>query len=159
MITNILFFLWVGFILLLLSMIVRKMLCRSFIYPFKDYDKTDVPYITVDIQGHELNFLVDTGCGVSVISKYVLERLSYQSSNRTVNLVALTPDSLNSNMVTIPLTVNGKRIEEDFVLYDNPDFGNFKQLYGIELHGILGNEFLEKTGCQIDYKNHVVVVQ
>ena len=72
--------------------------------------------------------------------------------------MALTPDTLNGGMVTIPLTIKGKVITEDFVVYDKQDIANFQVLYGIVLHGILGNEFLEKTGCHVDYKNHVVVI-
>ena len=158
MIINILVFLWIVFIILLLSIIAKKMFNRSYVVPFQDYGKVDVPYITIDVQGTPFNFLVDTGCGVSIISKYFLDGINYSESKRKVDLMALTPDTLNGGMVTIPLTIKGKVITEDFVVYDKQDIANFQAHYGITIHGILGNEFLEKTGCKIDYKNHKVIV-
>lgn len=158
MIANILLFLWLVFILFLLSSIAKKMLNRSYIVPFQDYDKTDIPYITLEIQGMSCNFLVDTGCGVSIILKSVLSQIEYAESARKVQLEALTSDSLHAGMVTIPISVNGKQIEEDFVIYDKEDIANFQAHYNITIHGILGNEFLDKTGCQIDYKNHIVII-
>ena len=158
MIENILIFLWGLFLILILSVPFRKMFGHSYIYYFQDFDKTDIPYITMDVQGMLLNFLVDTGCGVSIITKSVLDNISYEDSVRQVQLEALTSDSLHSGMVTIPITVNGKQLEEDFVLYDKDDIANFQAHYGITIHGILGNEFLNKTGCHIDYKKHTVTI-
>ena len=143
---------------MLLTAIIRKTVNKSFILPFQNYDVTDIPYITLEIQGFLLNFLVDTGCGVSIILKDVLENIDYSESSRKVQLEALTSDSLHADMVTIPITVNSKHIVEDFVVYDKQDIANFSVHYGITIHGILGNEFLDKTGCQIDYKNHIVVI-
>ena len=158
MITNIIFILWFVFIIMLLSAIARKLVNKSCILPFQNYDDTDIPYITLEIQGFQLNFLVDTGCGVSIILNSVLQNIEYTESSRKVQLEALTSDSLHAGMVTIPININGKHIEEDFVLYDKQDIANFNVHYGITIHGILGNEFLDKTGCQIDYKNHIVVI-
>ena len=143
---------------MLLTAILRKTVNKSYILPFQNYDVTDIPYITLEIQGFLLNFLVDTGCGVSIILKDVLENIDYSESSRKVQLEALTSDSLHAGMVTIPINVNSKHIVEDFVVYDKQDIANFSVHYGITIHGILGNEFLDKTGCQIDYKNHIVVI-
>ena len=158
MISNILFILWFAFILLLLSSIARKALHCSSICPFINYGTTDIPYISLSIQGFELNFIIDTGCGVSIIRKDMLSNLDYADSSRKVQLSALTSDSLHADMVTIPIMTNSRQVEEDFVVYDQEDIANFQALYGITIHGILGNEFLERTGCQIDYKNHIVVI-
>ena len=155
---NILVFLWIVFILLLLSMVARKVINHSVTFPFQDYDKTDIPYIKLDIQGFSFNFLIDTGCGVSIIIKDALSQIEYTESPRKIQLQALTSDSLNAGMVTIPINANGKQVNEDFVVYDNSDIANFQTHYGIAIHGILGNEFLDKTGCQIDYKNHIVLL-
>ena len=158
MVINILIFLWIVFICTVIALIVRKMVNRSYSYAFQNYDKTDIIYITVDVQGFMLNLLVDTGCGVSIISQDILSQIQYKESPRRVQLEALTADSLHSGMVTIPITIKGKQIEEDFVTYDKQDIANFQAHYGITIHGILGNEFLEKTGCKIDYKNHKVII-
>ena len=137
---------------------LRKLAKYSYVFQFQDFDKADIPYIAMEVQGIMLNFIVDTGCGVSLISKSVLDSISYEDSVRQVQLEALTPDSLHSGMVTIPITINGEQLEEDFVLYDKDDIANFQAHYGIIIHGILGNAFLDKTGCKIDYKKHTVTI-
>ena len=158
MVINVLIFLWVFFLCVIVVLMTKKLFNRSYSYAFQNYDKTDIIYITVDVQGIMLNLLVDTGCGVSIISEDVLSQIQYKESNRKVQLEALTSDSLHSGMVTIPITIKGKQIEEDFVTYDKQDIANFQAHYGITIHGILGNEFLDKTGCRIDYKNHKVII-
>ena len=158
MIANILILLWSLFLLLLLFLMLRKLAKYSYVFQFQDFDKADIPYIAMEVQGIMLNFIVDTGCGVSLISKSVLDSISYEDSVRQVQLEALTPDSLHSGMVTIPITINGEQLEEDFVLYDKDDIANFQAHYGIIIHGILGNVFLDKTGCKIDYKKHTVTI-
>lgn len=158
MVISVLLFLWGCFILFLLAAMARKALSKGEIYEFQNYGKADIPYITLDIQGFCLNFIVDTGCGVSIISADALDSLEFSESQRKIQLEALTPDSLDSHMVTVPLNVGNSHLEEDFVVYDKADIANFQAHYGIVIHGIIGNEFLDRTGCQIDYKNHIVVI-
>lgn len=123
---------------------------------FQNFHKTDIPYITIEVQGKLLNMIVDTGCGMSIISKDVASQLSVEESPRQVSLSALTPDSLSPKVVVIPVSIDGREILEDFALYDSDDIANFRALYGITIHGILGNEFFQSTDCNIDYNKHTV---
>lgn len=158
MITNIIILFWLLLVFFILYLAFKR-LAKTQKHPFQAFDKTDVPFITIDIQGKQLNLLVDTGCGISIISKNALENLSYTPSPRKINLKALTDDTLDSETVSIPITVCGKEIIEDFVIYDQEeDMAGFQKHYGITLHGILGNEFFEKTHCKIDYKKHLVTL-
>lgn len=149
--------LWIVFLIVIISMVVRRMLSSSYNLSFQNYGKTDIPYITIDIQGRPFNFIVDTGCGMSIIASEFLDGIEFRHSQRQIQLSAITSDAINSNVVTIPINVRGKAVDEDFAVYGESDIANFQVHYGITIHGILGNEFFEKTGCQIDYKNHIVV--
>lgn len=121
--------------------------------------KPDIPYITIDIQGVKLNMIVDTGCGISIISENALSGLEHQPSARLISLSAMTSDSLESRVVSIPINVNGRTINEDFAIYDKgSDIAGFGAMYGIEMHGILGNEFLEKVKGKIDYEHHCITL-
>lgn len=153
---NISIFIWLLCVVLILALIVKVVLKRKYTYPFLDYGRSDVPYITIDIQGQPLNMAVDTGCSVSVIVNGIIDKLSYEDSPRNINLSALTSDTLHSNVITVPVTIGNKEFKNDFVVHYDDDLGNFQKLYGVTLHGILGNEFLEHTKCQIDYANHKV---
>lgn len=159
MICNIFAFLWVALIIVLVVVLFKYAYNKpSAIYLFQNDDKTDIKYITLDVQGQQLNLLVDTGCGISIIRSDVAEALEHNKSPRKISLQALTPDSLASNVVSIPITVGNKSIIEDFALYGESDIANFEVLYGITLHGILGAEFFEKTNCKIDYKKHCLII-
>jgi hypothetical protein len=71
---------------------------------------------------------------------------------------ALTSDSLATNVVSIPITFGKEQIVEDFALYDGEDIADFRTRYGIALHGLIGNEFMEKTGCKIDFTKHALII-
>ena len=65
---------------------------------------------------------------------------------------------MHSSTVTIPLTINGKEFKEDFVIFSDEDMANFQAHYGITVHGLLGNEFLDRTKCHIDYNKHTITL-
>lgn len=131
---------------------------KKCVLEFQNYGKTDIPYVTMNIQGTPLNMIVDTGCGISIISAEVLNQLEFEESPRKLSLSTIIDDSIKSEVVTIPIDINGKTIQEDFGIHPDCDIANFGVLYGITIHGILGNEFLEKTRCKIDYNKHTVTL-
>lgn len=159
MICSILLILWA--VLLVGLLIAFYKYARSkpnTLFLFKDFNKTDIPYINIDIQGQSLNMLVDTCCGISILKRGLIDKLEYEKSPRKISLQALTSDSLTSSTVSVPISIGNKKIVEDFALYDGEDIANFEVLYGITLHGILGAEFFEKTHCKIDYKKHCLII-
>lgn len=157
MIATIITSLWLLFILFVVGTLLCKACSKSSqSFCFQGLENKDIPYITIIIQGQELNMLVDSCAGVSIISASILDNLSYKDCDRKVCMSALTGESISSKMVTISVPINDREVEEDFLVHSNDDIGNFKKLYGIQIHGILGNEFFEKTGCKIDYRNHMV---
>ena len=159
MVCSIFIVLWIALVIGLVVMLFKYAYSiPNAIFLFQNENKTDIKYITIDIQGQQLNLLVDTGCGISIIRSDVAVTLEHSSSPRKINLQALTSDSIASNVVSIPLTLGNKEITEDFALYDESDIANFEALYGITLHGILGAEFFEKTNCKIDYKKHCLII-
>lgn len=156
MLTNIAIILWIAFILFAVAVYIKSF-NRGISYEFQEYTKTDIPYITIDVQGKLLNIIVDTGCSISIIKEEALKDLHYEISKRKVNLAALTTDSIASDVVKIPFTINNREYIEDFVVYGEGDIANFEVKYGIIIHAIFSKEFFDKTGCKIDFKNHSVI--
>lgn len=161
---NVLFILILVVIAAAISVLLHIMVTKfdvktpGHVFGFEGFKRVDIPYIIVEVKGKKLNMIVDTGCGVSIITKDTLNEVPHQECNRAVSLEALTSDSLDSGMVTIPVTVGNKEIMEDFAVCEHSDIGNFKAHCGITMHGILGNEFMEKTKCKIDYNKHTVTL-
>ena len=127
MICDILIFLGIVLILFSLSYVVSKQINSTTKYSFQSWEKSDLPFINIDVQGHSLNMITDSAAAVSIIRKDVLKNLTYEQSSRSVNLAALTDESVNSEVVAIPITINGKEVKTDFVVYDSDDIACFKR--------------------------------
>ena len=159
MIANIIFSLWIAFVIVTIILLVYNLKSKSYKkYLFQNYSKVGIPYVILDVQGHPLNLIVDSGAAVSVITKEALGIVSYEPCMRRIEVSATTNESIPANMVTIPVNINGRELREDFIVHDVEDLANFKTQHGIVAHGILGNEFFDKTGCKIDYRKHVVTL-
>lgn len=125
-------------------------------YPFQNWEKSDIPYITIDVQGHQLNMVADSGGSMCIIRKDVLNEIDYKPSTRAVEMRALTNEGLPSEIVTIPITINEKEFDIDFIVYNSDDIGGFKYKCGVEMHGLLGVEFFKATGGIVDFNNQTV---
>lgn len=158
MMTDIIIFLWTVFLIITICILIRNNYNKREKYYFQNYTAVEIPYITIDVQGQPLNFIVDSGAAVSMITQRTLGHISYEPSPRKIEISATTNESIPANTVTIPITIKGNTIKEDFIVHSTDDLANFMVMHGIEAHGILGNEFFEKTKCRIDFKNHVVII-
>ena len=140
MITYILLILWALFIVAVLTVLFQKISA----FEFKDFEETEIPYITMDIQGNMFNMIVDTGCAVSMLNIPAINKceLLYQKTNKEVSLAALTDDSLESKAINVKFNI-GK---------------NFNKWHNIEIHGLLGSSFFDKNNCKIDYGNHSLTI-
>ena len=152
---NFMFFLGLLFLLLILSFLSRKCIRSTAKYPFQRWEKSDLPFITVNVQGNSLNMIADSAGAVSIIRKEVLNKISYEPNSRKINLAALTDDKIQSDVVSIPITINGKEIKTDFVVYDSDDIACFKK-HGIVMDGLLGVEFFKASNGIIDFKSQAV---
>ena len=155
MICNILIFVGIILLLIVLSYIAKQHINSTANYSFQSWEKSDLPFINIDVQGHSLNMITDSAAAVSIIRKEVLKDLTFEPSSRIVNLAALTDESVNSEVVAIPININGKEIKTDFVVYDSDDIACFRR-HGIVMDGLLGVEFFKATKGMIDFQNQTV---
>jgi len=158
MLSTILVLIALGAIIYAGTYVIKYILGQSDTILFQNFPRTDVPYVTLNIQGKLLNMIVDTGCGISILSKDALKDLKYEESPRKINLNSLTPSSLVTEVVTVPFIIGGKEIKEDFSVYSQDDIGCFGANYGVVMHGLLGNEFFAKTKCKIDFKKNSLII-
>ena len=152
---DILIFFGIALVFVALFFIVKRYMNSTTKYSFQSWEKSDLPFITIDVQGHKLNMITDSAAAVSIIRKDVLKNLTYDRSSRSVNLAALTDESVNSEVVAIPININGKEVKTDFVVYDSDDIACFKK-HGIIMDGLLGVEFFKATKGMIDFQNQTV---
>ena len=151
---------WVSFVILILLTILWKTYVKGTQYGFQKYGPIDIPYVILNIQGHSLNMIVDSGCGTSILNKPAIDKfnLTYEKLNKGYSLSALTEESVNAGCILVEYKLNEENVVDEFSVYDTPDFGNFIQMYGIEIHGLLGTSFFDAHKCTIDFKEHCLII-
>lgn len=159
MISMVLIILLALFLVAMLAGLTYRRLKTS-TYKFKDFEVTEIPYITMDIQGNLFNMVVDTGCAVSLLNVPSLKgcELLYKDINKAIDLSAVTSDKIEARGINIKFDIGKKEISEDFYLQNHEDFANFNKMHGITIHGLLGSSFFHNNNCRINYKNHQLEV-
>ncbi len=159
MVSNIVYFGIIACFIIILSLYARKCIRKEEVLHFQSAKKPDIPYVTVRNGDTTLNMIVDSGCAVSIIDNGLLDRLtSYEFTSDKASLSALTPDSVDSDIIVMPITINKKQVNQRFALYESNDIANFHALYGVSIQGILGSDFMEATGAHVDYSKHALII-
>lgn len=119
-------------------------------------DLCDLPIVTFINNGNKFNFLLDTGANKSVINTEVLQSMSYKETNNSGNIYGLDGKRYETSYVNVLLNYRGKEYEEEFQVLDmSAPFGNLKNDFGINVHGILSSSFFEKYRYILDYNELV----
>ena len=105
-------------------------------------DLVELPIVN---NGRKLNFLLDTGASYSSINKAALEGLSYEETGESGGHFGIEGTIQESKYVRMNVGYRSQSYEDDFQVVDlSQAFGNIKQEFGINLHGIVGNTFFQK---------------
>lgn len=119
-------------------------------------DLCDLPIVTFINNGNKFNFLLDTGASKSVINAEILQSMSFKETDNSGKVYGLDGKRYETSYVNILLNYRGKEYEEEFQVLDmSVPFGNLKNDYGINVHGILSSAFFEKYRYILDYNELV----
>ena len=119
-------------------------------------DLCDLPIVTFINNGNKFNFLLDTGASKSVINTEVLQSMSYKEANISGNVYGMDGKRYETSYVSVLLNYRGREYEEEFQVLDmSAPFGNLKNDFGINVHGILASSFFEKYRYILDYNELV----
>lgn len=129
-------------------------------------NKTGLTLIAVEMKGESLCLLVDTGATLNLLDKRVYEHFYKNklvgSSNLTNKISNFGIDGVEKSAI---------RAELNFIFEDNPftakftifdasiAFNKVEEESGIQIHGILGNEFLLENEWIIDFEKQVVIFE
>lgn len=137
--------------------VVDKRSTHELVFPFQEPERSENPFITINIQGIPLNMIIDSGAACSIILIEAANKLNYDASARKIELTALTTESIQTSVINIPFTIGGRLIKEDFMVYEEFSIGNFSRM-GIPIHGILSHAFLNKVKGKIDYQRRALII-
>jgi predicted aspartyl protease len=114
-----------------------------------------VPVVQVVLNGHgPYSFLVDTGTNVTLVAQPVLDQLSV-STQTIVPLHSVTGDGTTSETTLETVAVGGLRLYK-------LEVGTLKRgqlaIYGDQVQGVLGEDFLKHFDLLLDYQHGVLTL-
>jgi len=112
------------------------------------------PFITININGNDMIFLVDSGAGLSVYDKKFISYLGLsedQLGDAISNISGVGDNSFGGKLVMIFFRVGDTMFANQFTVSElGETFRAFKDSLG-NVAGIIGGDFLANYGAIIDY--------
>ena len=122
--------------------------------------KAGIPIITFKQHNLDLNFIIDTGATTSLINDSCLNFIKDKELfvNRNDIVSGLDPTvEYSTKRYLIPIELNGELLQTEFNSMDlNATFDSLKEESGIEVHGLLGSDFLEQNKYVLDYNRKTI---
>jgi len=120
--------------------------------------KVGLPLIVVKLFDNDICLLLDTGSNRNIIDYRIHNHFKDKllESKRSDSLLTLNGQSEGVE-VSIPFTFEGVDYNECFICTNETDsFDTIRAESGIQIHGILGNNFFLKEGWVIDFDKQLV---
>lgn len=123
-------------------------------------DLIGLPVITMTNNKMKLNLLVDTGCDFSRIDKSIVESLECKSLDDKRNVITMSGEEMEGlGSCSIQLKYKKAIFEDDFEILDlEQAFSFVKKSTGVQLHGIIGSNFLSKYGYVLNFKDLEILI-
>lgn len=112
----------------------------------------DLPVIPCMNNGKRFNLILDSGSNVSHINNGVLNEFDFKMLDTEMSVIGIEGNKKDSGKCLMKFNCRGSSLEEEFCITDlNAAFDDIKRNYGVSIHGILGNKFLERYGYVLDF--------
>ena len=116
----------------------------------------DLPIITFYYKDIKLNFLVDTGSNMSIINSTALKG-EVLKTNKVFTSINGIGGSSKAISLELKIAYKDRVFETDFYSMNmDKAFSPIKEQNGVNVHGILGNDFFVKYKYIIDFEEYVV---
>ena len=117
-------------------------------------NKTKLPIIPVEVEGKHLCFIIDTGSTCSLIDSNVVEYFKdIVTPVGDYNISGIDGTKHKVDVVTLPFSFEGQAYSPKFCV--KPLLETFKKIEtesGIQVHGLLGTDFLIENDWIIDFE-------
>ena len=111
-----------------------------------------LPIVTFYQGDRKYNFLLDTGANLSVINQATLENIEYTLLEKTGNLYGVDGINREVSFATVDLVYKSNSYTEEFQVLDMQNtIDQVKAESGVNMVGIIGNEFFRKYKYVLDF--------
>lgn len=115
-------------------------------------DLVGLPIVTFYQGDKKLNFLLDTGANLSVINKAALESVEHEVTNKVGSLYGVDGINREVSFANINLVYKSESYSEEFQVLDMQNtIDQVKAESGVNMVGIIGNEFFRKYKYVLDF--------
>lgn len=120
---------------------------------FQDtFSNTSLPIIPIQINGHTCNMIVDSGSTTSYLDLGLAHNLKMHMTKINIQTVYMNGRRSSSKMTDTNFECAGDKMHGVFLLNNLQNtFKTIAQDTGVEVHGILGSDFMEQHGWVVDY--------
>ena len=120
---------------------------------FKDtIDKTGLPIVSFSQNDKHFDFIIDTGAEYSVINSNSLESLKYIELEGNGVVYGIEGNEKETTSIGVVLYIDDKEFTEVFQITNVPGMEVVNNMYGTNVIGILGSQFLIRYKFIIDYE-------
>lgn len=127
----------------------------DYVFSFEDTMGTrKVPVVSFRHNNETVNFIIDSGASHSIINYSSIDKFNYtliEDTNGTV--YGLDGNKIQTKIVSVEITKNGHVFNDLFQVLPVPGIDKVNSTEGIEIHGLLGSEFLKKYQFLINFKS------
>ena len=114
-----------------------------------------LPVLSVMVEDKKLYFILDTGSTCSVIDSNVVEYFKdFVTPIGKYFINGIDGTKHKVEVIVLPFIIEGKMYEQRFCVKSLLEaFNDIEKECGIQVHGLLGTDFLLKNKCIIDFKS------
>lgn len=143
------------FLLITAFLVLRWLIIKQSKISFKEaMDLTDLPVITFYNNGKKANFLLDTGSNCSYVTESSLSQYQYTKLNIKQSVFGLEGVDHYGHLCNLDIYYQNIPFNNDFLIADlEATFNRIKSESGVQLNGILGNDFFKKYKYVLDFEN------
>lgn len=128
-------------------------------YPIQfSINKTGLPLIVVSVLNKNICLLIDTGSTINLLEKRLFEHFKDKitvCSNS--ELIGIDGIKKSAEKVNLNFTFEDKEYSAQFTIFDTTlAFHQIEKDSNIQIHGIIGNEFLVENEWIIDYEKKCI---
>lgn len=120
-------------------------------------EKVGYPLITVENNGYDAYFLIDTGANSNIINSRVIEDFSYTPIEGNVSMMGVEGKNQKGELVKFDFKFKNKYNMTD--IFQVTDIKGLDMIFSdteFTVIGILGTPFLEKYGCIINFNDFII---
>lgn len=119
-------------------------------------DLVGLPIITVNCDTTKLNFLLDTGSNMSQVNTKVLSCIKYKINKDKNSVIGIEGNAKNTDCCLIDFNYKNQFFTNTFLINDlSKVFDTIKVEYGVQIHGIIGNDFITKYKYILDFDKYI----